>query len=89
MNGTPSDDRAVAITNRSMQMGVHHADLGGDLAGVCSLQRSADFLLHPQILRIAGDRNGASAISYPTWVLWTCANASTAAYAAMNLGEFT
>jgi hypothetical protein len=41
----------------------------------------------PQILRIANDRNGASAISYPTWVLWTCANASTAAYAAVNLGD--
>jgi hypothetical protein len=39
----------------------------------------------PQILRIASDRNGASAISYPTWVLWTCANAFTAAYAATNL----
>jgi hypothetical protein len=31
----------------------------------------------PQILRIANDRNGGSAISYPTWVFWTCANAST------------
>jgi hypothetical protein len=41
----------------------------------------------PQILRIANDRNGASAISYPTWVLWACANASTAAYAAVNLGD--
>jgi hypothetical protein len=41
----------------------------------------------PQILRIASDRNGASAISYPTWVLWTSANTSTAAYAAMNLGD--
>ena len=27
----------------------------------------------PQIVRIAKDRNGASAISYPTWMLWTCA----------------
>jgi hypothetical protein len=41
----------------------------------------------PQILRIASDRNGASAISYATWVLWTCANASTAAYATINLGD--
>jgi hypothetical protein len=41
----------------------------------------------PLILRIANDRNGASAISYPTWVLWTCANVSTAAYATMNLGD--
>jgi PQ loop repeat len=41
----------------------------------------------PQIVRIAKDRNGASAISYPTWMLWTCANASTAAYAAVNLAD--
>jgi hypothetical protein len=41
----------------------------------------------PQILRIANDRNGASAISYPTWVLWTGSNASTAAYATTNLGD--
>ena len=41
----------------------------------------------PQIARIAKDRNGASAISYPTWMLWTCANASTAAYAAVNLAD--
>jgi uncharacterized protein with PQ loop repeat len=39
----------------------------------------------PQILRITKDRNGASAISYPTRLLWTCASASTAMYAATNL----
>ena len=39
----------------------------------------------PQIVRVAKDRNGASAISYPTWLLWTGANASTAMYAATNL----
>jgi hypothetical protein len=38
----------------------------------------------PQIVRIARDRNGASAISYPTWLLWTGANATTAMYAATN-----
>src|SRR5215813_11750054 len=41
----------------------------------------------PQIVRIAKDENGASAISYPTWLLWTGANASTAAYAVTNLHD--
>jgi hypothetical protein len=41
----------------------------------------------PQILRIASDRNGASAISYLTWGLWTASNASTALYAVVNLQD--
>ena len=41
----------------------------------------------PQIVRVAKDCNGASAISYPTWLLWTGANASTAMYAATNLNN--
>jgi hypothetical protein len=43
----------------------------------------------PQIWRVAKDQNGASAIAYSTWGLWTAANASTAAYAAVNLGDAT
>jgi uncharacterized protein with PQ loop repeat len=41
----------------------------------------------PQILRIASDKNGASAISYTTWGLWVGSNASTALYAAVNLQD--
>jgi len=41
----------------------------------------------PQILRIARDRDGAGAISYATWMLWIGANASTAMYASVNLGD--
>src|SRR5262245_41016960 len=41
----------------------------------------------PQIIRIAKDRSGASAISYPTWLLWTGANVTTAMYAATNLND--
>jgi hypothetical protein len=41
----------------------------------------------PQIVRIAKDCNGASAISYPTWLLWTGAHASTGLYAGMNLND--
>jgi hypothetical protein len=41
----------------------------------------------PQIHRVALDCNGASAISYSTWSLWTCANVATALYAAINLRD--
>ena len=41
----------------------------------------------PQIRRVALDSNGATAISYSTWALWTGANIATALYAAINLHE--
>jgi len=41
----------------------------------------------PQIRKVASDANGASAISYSTWTMWTGANTATALYAAMNLGD--
>jgi hypothetical protein len=41
----------------------------------------------PQIRKVARDTNGASAISYSTWTMWTGANTATAFYAAINLGD--
>ena len=41
----------------------------------------------PQMLRIARDTNGATAVSYLTWTLWVCANGSTAAYAGIIIGD--
>ena len=53
---------------------------------LCNSLRVFSYL--PQIVRIAADTNGASAISYLTWGLWTAANASTGFYAAINLQDF-
>jgi ABC-type transport system involved in cytochrome c biogenesis permease subunit len=41
----------------------------------------------PQIYKVARDRNGASAISYATWTLWTSCNLSTGLYAVVNLSD--
>lgn len=41
----------------------------------------------PQLWRIARDDHGATAISYATWGTWIGANASTTAYAWVNLGD--
>ena len=41
----------------------------------------------PQITRVACDANGASAISYSTWGLWTASNGATAVYALVNLHD--
>ena len=42
----------------------------------------------PQIVRVAKDTEGAKAISYCTWSVWVGANASTAAYAAVNIADW-
>ena len=41
----------------------------------------------PQLWRIARDDHGTTAISYATWGTWIGANASTTAYAWVNLGD--
>jgi hypothetical protein len=41
----------------------------------------------PQILKVAYDNHGATAISYSTWFLWTGANVATALYALVNLKD--
>jgi hypothetical protein len=43
----------------------------------------------PQIARVASDTEGAKAISYSTWTVWIGANGSTAAYAAVNIADWT
>lgn len=41
----------------------------------------------PQIYRVTRDPNGASAISYSTWIMWIGSHMSTGCYAAINLGD--
>jgi hypothetical protein len=41
----------------------------------------------PQIAKVAADPNGATAISYATWSMWTATHLATALYAAVNLQD--
>ena len=57
------------------------------LFSIFNILRLGSYL--PQILRVAADNEGAKAISYSTWSLWIGANASTAAYAVVNIADMT
>lgn len=41
----------------------------------------------PQIVCVARDRNGATAIAYSTWLIWLAGSAATAAYAMVNIWD--
>ncbi len=41
----------------------------------------------PQIVAVARDRNGATAISYSSWIIWLTGAAATVAYAMINIWD--
>jgi len=61
-------------------------DLTLTLFALCNSMRILAYF--PQIRKVAVDRNGASAISYTTWVLFLMANLSTVAYALVNRSDW-
>lgn len=64
---------------------MHFSDL--TLVGFLAFGGMRVLSYFPQMVRIARDGNGASAISYTTWCLWTLANVATALYAGINLKD--
>jgi uncharacterized protein with PQ loop repeat len=52
----------------------------------CNTARVFAYL--PQMVKISRDRQGASAISYTTWVLFSVSHLSTTAYAVLVLNDW-
>jgi DMSO reductase anchor subunit len=66
-------------------MFINDVDLVTLAFGAFNLLRLASYF--PQIVAVARDQHGATAISFSCWPLWVGANASTALYAWERLGD--
>jgi hypothetical protein len=66
-------------------MNVDSGDVIAAAFGFFNLLRLVSYF--PQIRAVARDDSGAAAISISCWVIWICANVSTALYAGINLGD--